>query len=182
MTRYLVLLRGINVGGKNNVPMAPLRVLLTELGYADVATYIASGNVVLSSDKPVAEIKREIEAALPAAFRLDSDLVAVLVLSAAQLRSIVDSRPDGFGDQPGVYHSDAIFLMGIDAATTMRVFDPRPGVDAVWPGDGVIYSQRLSAERTKSRLSKMMGTPEYRSMTIRSWATTRALLELVERT
>lgn len=38
--------------------------------------------------------------------------------------------------------------MGIDAAQAMPVFNPREGVDKVWPGDGVIYSQRLSAERT----------------------------------
>ena len=50
MTTYLVLLRGINVGGKNKVPMARLRELLEELGYSDVSTYIASGNVILSSD------------------------------------------------------------------------------------------------------------------------------------
>ena len=80
-----------------------------------------------------------------------------------------------------MYHSDAIFLMGIDADAAMEVFDPRPGVDSVWPGDGVIYSQRLSAERTKSRLSKIVGTKAYKSMTIRSWTTTMALLELLER-
>jgi len=70
--------------------------------------------------------------------------------------------------------------MGIDAPTAMKVFDPRPGVDEVWPGTGVIYSQRLSAQRTKSRLGKIVGTPAYKSMTIRSWATTLKLLELVE--
>jgi uncharacterized protein (DUF1697 family) len=70
--------------------------------------------------------------------------------------------------------------MGIDPSTAMKVFDPRPGVDAVWPGKGVIYSQRLSAERTKSRLGKIVGTPAYKSMTIRSWATTLALLERME--
>jgi uncharacterized protein (DUF1697 family) len=69
----------------------------------------------------------------------------------------------------------------MDASTAMQVFDPRPGVDTVWAGDGVIYSQRLSAQRTKSRLSKIMGTPAYKSMTIRSWATTVTLLELLER-
>ena len=47
--------------------------------------------------------------------------------------------------------------MGIDARTAMKVFDPRPGVDEVWPGTGVIYSQRLSAQRTKSRLGKIVG-------------------------
>ena len=70
--------------------------------------------------------------------------------------------------------------MGISPAKAMQVFDPRPGVDEVWPGKGVIYSQRLSAERTKSRLGKIVGTPPYQSMTIRSWQTTLALLERME--
>ena len=62
----------------------------------------------------------------------------------------------------------------------MNVFDPRPDVDAVWPDKGVIYSQRLSADRTKSRLGKIVGTPAYKSMTIRSWTTTMALLKRME--
>ena len=181
MTRYLVLLRGINVGGKNPVPMARLRELLEELGYEDVATYIASGNVLLRSDRTAAEIQAQIEEALPRTFRLHSELVAVLVLTHAQLRAVIDRKPDGFGDDPDTFHSDVIFLMGIDAATAMPAFDPRPGVDTVWPGDGVVYSQRLSAQRTKSRLNKIMSSPAYKSMTIRNWATTTALLELLER-
>ena len=180
MTNYLVLLRGINVGGKNKVPMADLRRLLEELGYRDVSTYIASGNVLLRSERPAADIKQRIEAALPRTFRLDSELVAVLVLTHAQLRAVGERKPDGFGERPDLYHSDAIFLMGINAAEAIEVFDPRPGVDSVWPGDGVIYSQRLSAERTKSRLSKIMSSPAYRSMTIRSWTTTVALLRLLD--
>jgi uncharacterized protein (DUF1697 family) len=180
VTSYLVLLRGINVGGKNKVPMARLRTMLEELGYSDVSTYIASGNVLLRSDRSASAIKRAIEDALPRTFRLDSELIAVLVLSHAQLRAVVEHKPKGFGEQPGRFHSDAIFLIGIDAAEAMAVFDPRDGVDRVWPGDGVIYSQRLSAERTKSRLNRIMGSPAYRSMTIRSWATTKALLDLMD--
>jgi uncharacterized protein (DUF1697 family) len=174
----VVLLRGINVGGKNPVPMARLREVLGELGYTDVATYIASGNVLLRSTHKPDEIKREIEAALPKAFRLHSELVGVLVLTAAQLRAVVADRPTGFGDEPGRYHSDAVFLMGIDAAQALDAFDPRPGVDTIWAGDGVIYSQRVSAQRTKSRLSKVMSSPLYKSMTIRNWATTTRLAEL----
>jgi uncharacterized protein (DUF1697 family) len=180
-TRYLVLLRGINVGGRNKVPMAPLRAMLEELGYSDVSTYIASGNVLLRSDESPATIKERIEAALPRAFTLDSELVAVLVLSHDQLRAVVERKPEGFGEQPDTYHSDAIFLMGIDAATALTAFDPRPDVDRVWPGDGVVYSQRLSAERTKSRLGKIVTSPLYRSMTIRSWTTSLALLALLDR-
>ena len=125
-------------------------------------------------------IKREVEEALPKTFTLDSELIAALILTRAQLRAVVRDRPKGFGDQPDRYHSDAVFLMGISAAEALRVFDPRPGVDAVWPGTGVIYSQRLTAQRTRSRLSKIMGTPAYKSMTTRSWATTLALLERME--
>jgi uncharacterized protein (DUF1697 family) len=176
--RAVVLLRGINVGGKNPVPMARLREVLGKLGYADVVTYIASGNVILTSTHQPDQIKREIEAALPKAFTLHSELVGALVLTAAQLQAVVANRPPGFGDEPERYHSDAIFLMGIDASAALEAFDPRDGVDTVWPGDGVIYSQRLSAQRTKSRLNKVMGSPLYRSMTIRSWATTTKLAEL----
>ena len=180
VTRYLVLLRGVNVGGRNKVPMAVLRELLESQGHTTVSTYIASGNVILTSDRSAASIKRELEDVLPKTFKLDSELIAVLVLTRDQLRAVVRDRPRGFGDQPDRFHSDVVFLMGIEASAAMQVFDPRPGVDEVWPGTGVIYSQRLSAQRTKSRLGKIVGTPAYKSMTIRSWTTTVALLERVE--
>ena len=175
-----MLLRGINVGGKNPVPMARLREVLGELGYEDVVTYIASGNVVLSSDHNPDRIKREIEKALPKAFKLHAELIKVAVLTKEALEAVVEQRPKGFGDEPTKYHSDAIFLMGISATDAMAAFDPREGVDEVWPGDGVIYSQRLSAQRTKSRLNKVMSSPLYKSMTIRNWATTTKLAELAK--
>ena len=106
----------------------------------------------------------------------------MLVLTRKQLKAVIDNKPKGFGEEPEKYHSDAIFLIGIDADEAMPGFDPREGVDKVWPGDGVIYSQRLSAERTKSRLNKIMATPYYKSMTIRNWNTTTKLLEMIEQT
>ncbi len=181
MNTYIVLLRGINVGGKNKVPMADLRNCLEELGFSNVSTYIASGNVILKSDKRPAEIKAQIEKALPKNFKLDSDIIKVLVLSRKQFQAVVDNKPAGFGEQPEKYHSDAIFLMDIDLTEVMPAFNPREGVDKVWSGDGVIYSQRLSAQRTKSRLSKIAAAPAYKSMTIRSWSTTTKLLELLEK-
>lgn len=178
-TTYLVLLRGINVGGKNKVPMAELKALLTELGFEDVTTYIQSGNAILRSRETAETIGRKIEDALPKRFKLDTELIRVLVLSRVELEAVVRDRPKGFGDEPDTYHSDAVLLMGVDVAEAMRAFSPKEGVDRVWPGDGVIYSQRLSAERTKSRLNRVLGSPVYKSMTIRSWQTTLALLDLV---
>jgi len=180
MNTYVVLLRGINVGGKNKVSMAGLASCLEELGFSDVSTYIASGNVILASDKSPDSIKAQIEEVLPKTFKLDSELIKVLVLSHGRLQAIVNDKPKGFGEQPDRYHSDVIFLMGIEAAQVMPVFKPREGVDEVWPGDGVVYFQRLSALRTKNRLSTALGTPAYKSMTIRSWTTTMKLLALLE--
>lgn len=179
MDTYVVLMRGVNVGGKNKVLMASLKKHLEGLGFASVSTYIASGNVILESDQHADEIKAQIEAALPARFELDDKLIRVLVLTRGQLRAVVDNRPAGFGEQPEKYHSDAIFLMGIDAAQALPAFDPREGVDMVWPGDGVIYSQRLSAQRASSRLGRIAAAPAYKFMTIRSWNTTTRLLELL---
>jgi uncharacterized protein (DUF1697 family) len=103
-----------------------------------------------------------------------------LVLTKDQLQAVIDNKPAGFGEEPDKYHSDVIFLMGINEVEAMAVFDPREGVDKVWLGKGVIYSQRLSALRTKSRLGKIVGTTPYRSMTIRNWNTTTKLLALLQ--
>lgn len=180
LTTYLVLFRGINVGGKNKVPMAELRALLADLWFRDIRTYIQSGNAVLRSDLKAETIARRIEEAMPGRFVLDTSVIRVRVLSRAELEAVIDKRPKGFGDQPDTYHSDAIFLMGVDAAEAMPAFSPREGVDVVWPGDGVIYSQRLSAQRTKSRLGRVVSSPHYKSMTIRSWQTTLALRDFVK--
>lgn len=180
MKTYLILLRGVNVGGKNKVPMAELKACLEGLGMSNVATYIASGNVIGDSDQAEKKLQALIEAALPKLFKLDSELVKVLLLTRSQLQAVIDHKPAGFGEQPDTYHSDAIFLMDITAAEALPVFDPREGVDKIWPGDGVVYSQRLSAQRTKSRLNKAISTPQYKSMTIRSWNTTTKLLELMQ--
>lgn len=180
MYTYLLLLRGINVGGKNKLSMAELTTHLTSLGFSSVTTYIASGNVVLQSDKPADQVKSIVEQSLPKQFKLDSQLIKILVLTPAQLRSVVKQKPPAFGDSPDTYHSDVIFLMDIPVDQALAVFQPKEGVDTIWPGPNVIYSQRLSAQRTKSRLNKIMVSPLYKSMTIRTWNTTIKLLEIIK--
>src|SRR4030066_1478636 len=181
MHTYVVLLRGINVGGKNTIPMTRLKDCLEELGYSGVSTYIASGNVILKTRQRPDQTKTRIERALPTRFQLDSDLIRALVLTPDQLRAVIDNKPRGFGERPEKDHSDGIFLIGIDSTQAMSAFNPREGVDRGWPGNGVIYSQRLSSLRTKSRLNRVLATPQYKYMTIRSWNTTTKLHDLVKR-
>ncbi len=181
MKTYVILIRGINVGGKNKLSMSSLKKCLEDLGFFNVSTYIASGNVIVRSDKTADKVKAEIEKVLPQSFKLDSKLLKVLVLTQAQLQAVIDHKPTGFGEEPAKYHSDVIFLIDIGSKEATRVFNPKEGVDTIWPGKDVIYSQRLSSLRTKSRLSKIVGTPAYQSMTIRNWNTTTKLLSLLEK-
>ncbi|HVF69754.1 MAG TPA: hypothetical protein VNA13_04295, partial [Xanthomonadales bacterium] len=78
------------------------------------------------------------------------------------------------------YYSDVIFLIDVTADEAYKAFEPNPEVDAVWPGTGVIYHRRLIAQLTKSRMSKIIGKPIYKRMTIRSWNTTTKLLSLMK--
>lgn len=181
LNRYIALLRGVNVGGKNKVTMSELKKSLEDLGFSNVSTYIASGNVILDSEKDPDEIRILIETVIPEKFKLDDDLVRVLVLSREQFQTIIKNKPEGFGEKPDTYHSDALFLMDVDSRLAMVEFNPKEGVDVIWPGEGVIYSQRLSSQRTKSRLNKVMGSPVYKSMTIRSWNTVTKLLDLMQK-
>jgi len=176
--RYVAFLRGINVGGNNLVPMAKLREAFVDAGYEDVSTYIASGNVLFSSAKPAAKLEREVEVALEE--RLGRELVVVL-RSERQLRAVIDKAPKDFLAMEGTHHRDAIFLKSpLTPAKAMKVVRQRDGVDEVWTGTGIIYFARLSAERQRSLMSKIVGTPEYQSMTIRNWNTTTKLLALLD--
>ena len=175
--RYVALLRGINVGGKNPLPMATLRQVFEDAGFESVSTYIQSGNVLFSSGAAAKGLEDRIETALEAAFGIP---LVVVVRSQRQMRSVIADKPKGFGDEPTKYHCDAVFLKApLTAAKAIKVVREREGVDRAWPGKGVIYFARLSAERTKSRMSAIVGTPEYQQMTIRSWKTTTKLLTLL---
>lgn len=176
---HVVLIRGINVGGKNPVPMALLRAAIEERGHEAVRTYIQSGNVVLSAQgADEARVSADVEAVLSDAFGVDS---VVLTLSSESLRSAVAGAPEGFGFDPDVYHYDVAFLMpGTTGEQALPAFGIREGVDTAWAGADVVYFRRLSAERTRSRLSSVMSSPHYKRMTIRNWRTTMALVRMLD--
>jgi uncharacterized protein (DUF1697 family) len=108
MSRYVALLRGINVGGNNLIKMMALKACFEEQGFRDVATFIQSGNVLFDSDDSrQAELVRQIERLLAATFNYPASIV---LRSRKQLRDIVARAPAGFGTQPDRYRHDVIFL------------------------------------------------------------------------
>ena len=177
--KYVVLFRGINVGGRNKVPMADLREHLSA-DFANVRTYIQSGNVVLESDLSATKVAGQIDANLRSAFTIDSDLVRVLVLDPTSYGEVVADAPPGFGDDPDTYRYDVFFYMGVTDEEVEPYIVTNPEVDEVKVGRRATYHRRIAAKATKSRVNKIIGTPVYAGLTIRNWNTTKKLEALVQ--
>lgn len=90
MSRYVALLRGINVGGRTTVPMAALRETCESVGCTDVATYIQSGNVVLDSPLTPAKLRAALESAIAERFDVAP---AVMIRTPAQIADVLESNP-----------------------------------------------------------------------------------------
>ncbi len=179
-TQYLALLRGINVGGNNIIKMADLKTCFEELGLADVATYIQSGNVIFkSAEKDKAKLTKRIEAGLSERFGYEA---RVAVISHRQLKQAVDDAPRGFGKQPDKFRYDVIFLKEpLTPKEAMKSVSVKEGVDAAHAGKDVLYFSRLISKASSSHLTKIIGMPVYQSMTIRNWNTTTKLLAMMEK-
>jgi uncharacterized protein (DUF1697 family) len=171
---HVALLRGINVGGRNAVPMKQLAVCLEGGGYADVTTYIQSGNVLFTTGAADA---RAIELDLEDRIREEFGFpVPVVVRSRTEMLETVESAPAGFGGPD--HRCDVIFLKHPLTADEAFPKLPAPveGVDRSWKGPaGCLYWARLAERASKSRLSRIASSPIYPSITVRNWNTTTRL-------
>jgi uncharacterized protein (DUF1697 family) len=104
VTGYVALLRAVNVGGTGKLPMTELTAMCEAAGFARVATYIASGNVVFEAGVPEAKVKAELEARLAA---YAGKPMGVCVRTAEEMAQVLAANP--FADAPG-NRAVAIFL------------------------------------------------------------------------
>lgn len=177
MTGFVALLRGINVGGNNQIRMPELADCFRGGGFENVSTYIQSGNVIFSATpQPALDLESNLEALIEAQFGLS---IMVVVRSRDELQSIVAEAPNTHGSAE--YRSDVFFLKDPGAVneTFAALPELRDGVDEVAKGPGVIYFSRLDAEASRSRMTKFIGTAPYKRTTIRNWRTTTKLMELL---
>lgn len=174
MIRYIALLRGINVGGKNKITMQDLRSCLTEFGCSEVETYIQSGNVLfLSKETDEIVLQHDLEVLLSNTFDYRAKLV---VLRTADFKSTIHAKPIGFGENALEYKYDVLFPRPpLTAEALMQDILPTPNVDTLHLGSKAVFSCRLASRSNESFLEKINAKSYGREVTIRNWNTTQHL-------
>ena len=173
---YVAFMRGINVGGKGIVSMAIIKEAMLDLGLADVRTYINSGNVIFSSrTSDTQKLGARIEKALATRTGMP---IKVLVIDHKSLSKLVDAIPRNWVDDKTMRTYVLLLWKELDDRKILERLPVRPGVDNVRYAPGAVIWQVDRKDIGKSRMSKMMGTPDYKQMTIRSANTMRKLNEL----
>jgi uncharacterized protein (DUF1697 family) len=174
---HVALLRGINVGGNNTLPMADLRRIFADLGMPGATTYINTGNVVFAgppTDRVA--LATTVEQAVEAEFGFRP---RVLVCSGDDVRAIAEAIPEDWTNGPAM-KSDVVYLIdGVDPADAVAELAPRDGIDHVVLAPGALIWMVARADAGRSGLQRLIGTELYRRSTVRNVNTARRLAELV---
>ncbi len=169
--RWVALLRGVNLGARNKVPMAELRALLESSGYENVRTYIASGNVLLDGPAGRKKLAADLQGLVADSFGVSTP---VILRKPRELALAIEANP--FDDTSETH---VAFLATRPAkAAAARLGDVDGGADrAVLAGSEVylrltrgVHGSPLSI----ARLESLLGVP----VTLRNWRTVVALAEL----
>ncbi len=176
MSTYLALFRGINVGGKNMIPMKALIDMFTGVGCENVRTFIQSGNVYF-------EAQKELMTGLPGLIAAQTTKkfkysVPIIVRSASQLQKVVAGNP--FADATAADNLHVLFLAEKPAAKAVQSLDPNrsPGDRYVVKGSEIYACYGNGMGNTK--LTSAYFDSKLKTIcTGRNWRTTTRLLELM---
>lgn len=175
---HVALLRGINVGGKNKLPMKDLAALFGEAGCVDVRTYIQSGNVLFRAPAPVAA-RLAVDARKRIAERFGLR-VPVVLRSGEELRAVARGNPFlAAGAEAGSLY--VMFLADAPAAARVARLDPArsPGDEFVVRGRDVYLRLRTGAAKTK--LTNAWFDAQLSTVsTSRNWRTVQTLVAMLD--
>jgi uncharacterized protein (DUF1697 family) len=170
MAKYAAFLRGVNVGGVN-LKMSEVASALTDAGFTEVQTILATGNILLESSAGVAAVRKKAEAALRERFGYDA---WVLAYDVDTVRAVVEAYP--FEREVDGYQSYVTFVADPAVLDELAALGEKAGPDEkISRGDGVVYWQVPKGSTLDSTIGKTMGKPRYKSST-----TTRNLRTLVK--
>lgn len=178
MPEVLALLRGVNVGGANRVPMGELRAAMGAAGFEDARTYIASGNVIFKAggkvDAQAVELRKLIE-------REFSVECAVVAYTAPRWCKVVENAPKWWGADDEWSHNIFVVISPLTPRKALAgIGELRDDIESVQIGDGVLYQSIAKAGINRGRTSsKIVGTAIYKNLTIRNYNTAIKLAHLL---
>jgi len=177
MTKYIALLRGINVGGKNIVKMADLKAAFERHGFQNVTTYINSGNVLFDSALEEAAVRSSCESMITEVFGFT---IPICVIRADDLIDLLAHAPDWWGRGTDSRH-DAFFVIPPMTAEQIvaRIGQIREEYESLgYYGRAVFWSAPM-ATFSRTRVSKISRDKAiYEAITVRNANTARKLAEL----
>ncbi|MFW6195640.1 MAG: DUF1697 domain-containing protein [Chloroflexota bacterium] len=177
-TRHIALLRGINVGGKNRLPMADLKAMFARAGCEAASTYVQSGNVVFEADAALASrIPATIQGEIESRCGLS---VPVLIRTAEELSRAAANNPFlAEGDDPADLH--LVFLADTPSADAAGSLDPERSPPDRFALHGREVYLKCPNGLGRSKLTTGYFDSKLRTVsTIRNWRTVQALLAMSE--
>ena len=160
MTSHVALLRGVNVGGIT-IRSAELAELFRGLGFENVRTVLASGNVVFdSAETDAGELKRRIEQALSERFGYEAWIVLV---TREKLADVIAAFP--FDAARAGWHPYVLFASDTAHLDELAAAPTTPDDDVTRPGDGVLYWQHRIAAGLDSSFSKLSSKARFKATT-----------------
>ena len=177
MKRYIAFLRGININGKNKVPMAELKQGFEKLDFGDVKTYLNSGNVIFSNDEEDAKkFTNQIEVMIKNRFGLD---IPVFIILKEELDNILHNAPDWWGNGDNEIYDNLIFIM--PPATSAEVYseigEPKADLEKIKVYKDVIFWSFSRKDYQKTNWwSKTASSAISSKLTIRTANTVRRVV------
>jgi uncharacterized protein (DUF1697 family) len=176
---FVALLRGVNVGGNNMISMSSLKESFEAIGFANVATYINSGNIIFKTkENDARKLERKIEQMLSKDYQLDSKVV---IRSLEEMANLVKSLPPSWnGDSNWRYN--VIFLRhSIDSEKILADLPIKSDIEELVYRPGALLWSAQASEASRSNMVKLASRKIYRDMTIRNLNTTRKLYDLMKK-
>lgn len=174
--KYVVFLRGINVGGNGQLKMSELKETLEKEGFENVRTYINSGNVVFETkNKSIDSLTKQMDKLLSKTFFP----LETVVLSYDEVKTIAENVPKSWKSED-VRKYIAVMISPAKPADVISEVQLREGVDEMNIGHRVVYMTTKMEGLTKSGFTKMASKPIYKKMTIRNYNTLQKILQIME--
>ncbi len=176
---YVALLRGVNVGGNNMISMSALKKSFEAMGFANVSTYINSGNIIFETkEKDARKLEKKIEQMLSRDYQLESKVV---VRSFSEMEKLVQSLPKSWGGDSS-WRYNVIFLRHtIDSEDILAELPANSEIEEVVYRPGTLLWSAQAEQMNQTKMSKLSSRKKFQDMTVRNLNTTKKLYELMKK-